>query len=266
MQLRYLQTLTEIAAERNSTLIFPASRGAVPPFLRDEVRWRVLSEPDGELVAGESPVLNPRLDPDPGVHRRRPGTRGVSASWSSPRSPSGVTRYRGELVRLLMRVRALGAVGERSAFVPLARTVPAEDPQGRGLQARSIPKGSSGLATREAPNRLQGFGALEAIAGELAGRAAVRSGRAPRASARSRCGVECCCWRIADRRTTRPWSGPAVSSKCRGAGGGACPAGAVHARAGDQGRHGEAASTVGTSRSVSPRSFPAPAAFDRRCP
>ena len=35
MQLRYLQTLTEIGAEQNSTIIFPMPIDIIKPFLED---------------------------------------------------------------------------------------------------------------------------------------------------------------------------------------------------------------------------------------
>jgi regulator of protease activity HflC (stomatin/prohibitin superfamily) len=36
LQLRYLQTLTEVAAEKNSTLVFPLPIDLIRPFLRDK--------------------------------------------------------------------------------------------------------------------------------------------------------------------------------------------------------------------------------------
>ena len=38
VQLRYLQTLTEIAAEKNSTIIFPLPIEFMQAFMRDEPR------------------------------------------------------------------------------------------------------------------------------------------------------------------------------------------------------------------------------------
>jgi regulator of protease activity HflC (stomatin/prohibitin superfamily) len=38
LQLRYLQTLTEIAVEKNSTTVFPIPIDLIEPFLRNQVR------------------------------------------------------------------------------------------------------------------------------------------------------------------------------------------------------------------------------------
>jgi hypothetical protein len=40
VQLRYLQTLTEIATEKNSTIIFPLPIELVEPFLIRSLEWK----------------------------------------------------------------------------------------------------------------------------------------------------------------------------------------------------------------------------------
>ena len=67
LQLRYLQTLTEIGVEQNSTVVFPLPMDVVKPFLgavdhaREELE-RADGEPARELAAGEAgaPVFSRR--------------------------------------------------------------------------------------------------------------------------------------------------------------------------------------------------------------
>ena len=64
MQLRYLQTLTEIGAEQNSTTIFPMPIDIIRPFL--EILEKTAKEPGAGAVPG-APVAS-----DPVVAMRRP--------------------------------------------------------------------------------------------------------------------------------------------------------------------------------------------------
>jgi regulator of protease activity HflC (stomatin/prohibitin superfamily) len=53
LQLRYLQTLTEIAVEKNSTIIFPLPLDLIEPLLN------IVRQRDGEGAAGETPRTRP---------------------------------------------------------------------------------------------------------------------------------------------------------------------------------------------------------------
>ena len=59
MQLRYLQTLTEIGAERNSTVVFPIPIDIIKPFLE-------LIERPAKASATNSATLVPLGDVVPG--------------------------------------------------------------------------------------------------------------------------------------------------------------------------------------------------------
>ena len=52
MQLRYLQTLTEIGAEQNSTIIFPMPIDIVKPFLESIEKTGKAQAPDGCMRYG----------------------------------------------------------------------------------------------------------------------------------------------------------------------------------------------------------------------
>jgi regulator of protease activity HflC (stomatin/prohibitin superfamily) len=54
LQLRYLQTLTEIATEKNSTIVFPLPIDTLLPF------WKVMTEQARHSVAREEEELTPR--------------------------------------------------------------------------------------------------------------------------------------------------------------------------------------------------------------
>jgi len=58
MQLRYLQTLTEIGAEQNSTIVFPMPIDIIKPFLE-------LMEKTGKPASGNGAVL---VSPDNAPH------------------------------------------------------------------------------------------------------------------------------------------------------------------------------------------------------
>ncbi|MEJ1975517.1 MAG: hypothetical protein WDN49_04965 [Acetobacteraceae bacterium] len=61
MQLRYLQTLTEIGAEQNSTIIFPMPIDIIKPFLDllDKSGKARSVNGDGRVLRGEDSPLGP---------------------------------------------------------------------------------------------------------------------------------------------------------------------------------------------------------------
>ena len=54
MQLRYLQTLTEIGAEQNSTVVFPMPIDIIKPFLE-------LIEKPGKTISSNGATLVPQV-------------------------------------------------------------------------------------------------------------------------------------------------------------------------------------------------------------
>jgi hypothetical protein len=57
LQLRYLQTLTEIAAEKNGTIVFPLPFDLVEAFLRLKLKSNLLPLPAGTDVDGNVPPV-----------------------------------------------------------------------------------------------------------------------------------------------------------------------------------------------------------------
>jgi regulator of protease activity HflC (stomatin/prohibitin superfamily) len=55
LQLRYLQTLTEIASERNSTVVFPIPLELITPFLSPAWRAAANPSPRGDKYEGLPP-------------------------------------------------------------------------------------------------------------------------------------------------------------------------------------------------------------------
>jgi hypothetical protein len=60
MQLRYLQTLTEIGAEQNSTVIFPMPLDIVKPFL--QILEKTAKVTNGAVAASDPLTQRPSLD------------------------------------------------------------------------------------------------------------------------------------------------------------------------------------------------------------
>src|SRR5262249_24805377 len=65
IQLRYLQTLTEIATEKNSTVIFPLPIDLVEPL--GETRARAAAPPQGNRSRPAPPPVVPIFPPPPQV-------------------------------------------------------------------------------------------------------------------------------------------------------------------------------------------------------
>ena len=79
IQLRYMQTLSEIGAEQNSTIVFPLPIDLVKPLLaageavtpEKAESEQVGPPPNGELPEGEAPAELPRAAPTPAVRTTR---------------------------------------------------------------------------------------------------------------------------------------------------------------------------------------------------
>jgi len=69
LQLRYLQTLTEIAVEKNSTIVFPLPIDLIEPILDSMRRFKVESSQDGPLY---SPPPVPPAQPVPQLQSHEP--------------------------------------------------------------------------------------------------------------------------------------------------------------------------------------------------
>ncbi len=69
LQLRFLQTLTEIAVEKNSTIIFPLPIDLIEPILDSMRRFKAMSSQDGPLY---SPPAVPPAQPVPQLQPHEP--------------------------------------------------------------------------------------------------------------------------------------------------------------------------------------------------
>ena len=92
LQLRYMQTLTEIGATQNSTVIFPLPLDVLKPFLDGAAAGAAPAEqPAAEGDAGrpalDGPAPAPELDPD-GHLRRTAAAKGGTRELEAERSPA----------------------------------------------------------------------------------------------------------------------------------------------------------------------------------
>ena len=67
LQLRYLQTLTEIAVEKNSTIIFPLPIDLIEPFM-GFVKQKAVAEVVSEQQNGDNPLYTPTVAQDTTTH------------------------------------------------------------------------------------------------------------------------------------------------------------------------------------------------------
>jgi hypothetical protein len=92
LQLRYMQTLTEIGATQNSTVIFPLPLDVLKPFLDGAAEAapsepRLATEGDAGRAALDRPAAHrPELDPD--GHLRRAAAESSARELDAERNPA----------------------------------------------------------------------------------------------------------------------------------------------------------------------------------
>jgi regulator of protease activity HflC (stomatin/prohibitin superfamily) len=88
LQLRYMQTLTEIGATQNSTVIFPLPLDVLKPFLEGANAAAAPSEQaDADRATLDRPARRPELDPD-GHLRRAAAAQGGARELDTEQSPA----------------------------------------------------------------------------------------------------------------------------------------------------------------------------------
>ena len=97
LQLRYLQTLTDIGDSESSTIVFPFPLDVIRPFLEGVARTSAASRDEPELATSGQPTVETRDDRD---QLAAPATIGRSATaeadapntTSSPATPAPANR------------------------------------------------------------------------------------------------------------------------------------------------------------------------------